>query len=120
MTKRHLVGQLSDQLGITQNQASAFVEAFLQTVEKAVSAGNEVTFRTFGTFALKLAKGKVGRNPSQPDVPMEIPARCVLRFRPSRELKERVANLPMDTVKIGRRSRARKKDSSDGLNSNHG
>ncbi len=52
VTKRHIVGRLSDKLGITQTQASEVVEAFLEAVEQAVSAGDEVTFRTFGTFGL--------------------------------------------------------------------
>lgn len=120
MTKRHIVGKLSDKLGITQNQASTFVEAFLETVESSVSAGDAVTFRTFGTFALQLAKGKIGRNPAQPDVPMDIPSRCVVRFRPSRELKERVAALPLEIVKKKRRIRGGKSTQADGLDGHHG
>lgn len=98
VTERHIVGKLSDKLGITQTQASEMVEAFLETVEQAMSAGDEVTFRTFGTFGLRVTKSKIGRNPSQPDVAMPIPPRCVVRFKPSRELKERVAELPVDKV----------------------
>ncbi len=120
MTKKHIIARLSDKLGITQQQASTVVEAFLETVEGAVSAGDEVTFRSFGTFGLKVAKSKVGRNPAQPDVQMEIPARCVLRFKPSRELKERVAALPLDTVKRTRKPRGRRRAEHDGQDGNHG
>lgn len=106
-TKRHIIVRLSDRLGITQQQSSEFVEAFLETVEDAVTAGDEVTFRTFGSFALKVNKSKIGRNPSQPDVSVTIPPRCVVRFRPSRELKARVATLPVERVQMTKPRRGR-------------
>ncbi len=107
VTKRHIIVRLSDRLGITQQQASEMVEAFLKTVEDAITAGDEVTFRTFGSFALKVTKSKIGRNPAQPDVAVQIPSRCVVRFKPSRELKERVASLPVERVQTAKKRRGR-------------
>lgn len=119
VTKRNIVSRLSDKLDITQQQALDLVEAFLETVEQAVSSGDEVTFRTFGTFALREAKGKIGRNPAEPEVAVEIPARCVLRFKPSKELKDRVAALPLETVRKIRKPRGRNQSGQDGLDGNH-
>jgi hypothetical protein len=45
-----------------------------------------------------VAKGKVGRNPKQPNSDVMIPDRCVVRFKPSKELKIRVASVPIHQV----------------------
>lgn len=98
VTKREIVGKLSDRMGVTQQQASEWMESFLEELTSALVKGDEVTFRTFGTFEVKVAKGKIGRNPNRPDDEVRIPDRCVVRFRPGRELKERVANLPTQNL----------------------
>lgn len=98
VTKRELVGKLSDRMGVTQQQASAWVETFLDELTGALVKGDEVTLRTFGTFEVKVAKGKIGRNPNRPDEEVRIPDRCVVRFRPGRELKEKVAGLPTEDL----------------------
>jgi len=98
VTKREMVGKLSDRLGVTQQQSSAWVEAFLDELTGSLANGDEVTFRTFGTFEVKVAKGKIGRNPNRPDEEVRIPDRCVVRFRPGRELKDKVAGLPTEAL----------------------
>jgi nucleoid DNA-binding protein len=94
VTKREMIGKLSDRMGVTQQQASDWVEALLEELTGALAKGDEVTFRTFGTFEIKVSKGKVGRNPNRPEEEVRIPDRCVVRFRPGRELKDKVAQLP--------------------------
>ncbi len=106
-TKRDIVHQLSNKLGLTQHQASEMVEGFLEAVAGAMCAGDEVAFRTFGTFGVKVTKGKIGRNPSRPDVEVPIPPRCVVRFKPSRELKERVATLSVAELAASKKPRRR-------------
>ncbi len=98
VTKRDLVIELSNQTGLKQQDVSTLVEAFIDLVGKELSSGNEVTFRTFGTFEVRVAKAKIGRNPNKPEAEVRIPDRCVVRFKPGRELKASVAQLPPEKI----------------------
>ncbi|MCF7787860.1 MAG: HU family DNA-binding protein [Prosthecobacter sp.] len=98
ITKKDLVAELSNATGIKHADTLAMVEAFMELVSKNLAEGNEVTLRTFGTFDLRVARGKIGRNPKQPNSEVMIPDRCVVRFKPSKELKSRVAALSVHTV----------------------
>lgn len=101
ITKREIVSDLSDQTGLTQSDVSTMVDAFIQLMSKRLSEGNDVTFRTFGTFEVRVAKAKVGRNPNKPEDSVIIPDRCVVRFKPGRELKAVVAALPPNKLTEG-------------------
>jgi nucleoid DNA-binding protein len=96
VTKKDIVTRLSDKLGITQSQSTDALEAVIEIISSTLIEGNDIALRTFGTFELRFTKGKLGRNPTHPEVEMKIPPRHVIRFKPGRELKERVAALPMD------------------------
>ncbi len=95
ITKKELVAELSDTTGIKHADILAMLEAFMDLVSQHLAQGNEITLRTFGTFDLRVAKGKVGRNPKLPNSDVMIPDRHVVRFRPSKELKTSVAALPV-------------------------
>lgn len=101
ITKKDLVAELSNATGIKHADTLAMVEAFMELVSKNLAEGNEVTLRTFGTFDLRVARGKIGRNPKQPNSEVMIPDRCVVRFKPSKELKSRVAALSVQKVHDG-------------------
>lgn len=91
ITKKELVTELSNITGAKHADALILLEAFMEVVSNHLAAGNEITLRTFGTFDLRFARSKVGRNPKQPDSEVMIPDRCVVRFKPSKELKSKVA-----------------------------
>jgi len=99
VTKRELVNDLSNETGMKQNDVSQLVDAFIELVGKKLEEGNHVTFRTFGTFELRVARSKIGRNPNKPGSKVRIPDRCVVRFKPGRELKNRVASLPPEKIR---------------------
>ena len=93
ITKKELVSELSNETGVKHADTLAFVESFMELVSKHLAEGDEITLRTFGTFDLRVARGKIGRNPKQPNSEVMIPDRCVVRFKPSKELKSQVAAL---------------------------
>jgi nucleoid DNA-binding protein len=98
ITKREIVSDLSEQTGMTQSDVAQIVESFIGLISKRLSEGHDVTFRTFGTFEVRVAKAKIGRNPNKPEAEVRIPNRCVARFKPGRELKEAVAALPPEKL----------------------
>lgn len=94
VTKKDIVNRLSDKLGITQSQSGQALDSLIEIISTSLTEGDDVALRMFGTFELRLTKGKLGRNPSQPEIQVHIPPRYVVRFKPGRELKDRIALLP--------------------------
>lgn len=94
ITKRDLVVQIADQSGLTQHQVFDVLQLFLDNVTQHLSQQHEVVLRNFGTFEIRVAKAKIGRNPNDPEKDVPIPARCVVKFRPGKELKDRVEAIP--------------------------
>ena len=96
ITKRDLIIQISNKTNMGQKQVRQVLEALLSTVVTELADGNTVVVRNFGSFEVREAKGKIGRNPKNPGVDLEIPPRAVVKFKPGKEMKEKVARtLPM-------------------------
>lgn len=95
VTKKDVVNRLTEKMGITHAQSTEMLESLLQILSSALEDGDTVTLRTFGTFEIRLAQSKLGRNPARPEIPVTIPPRHVVRFKPGRELKQRIAELPI-------------------------
>jgi len=93
VTKRDLVVQISDQTGLIQNQVFDVLQLFLDNVTSHLAQNSEVVLRNFGTFEIRVTKPKVGRNPNNPGRDVPIPARAVVKFKPGKELKEKVLQL---------------------------
>ena len=93
ITKRDLVVQISDQTGLTQHQVFDVLQLFLDNITSHLAQNNEVVLRNFGTFEIRVAKAKIGRNPNDPGKDVPIPARSIVKFKPGKELKEKVASL---------------------------
>lgn len=93
ITKRDLVVQISDQTGLTQNQVFDVVQLLLDNITTHLSQNAEVVLRNFGTFEIRVTRPKVGRNPNAPEKDVPIPARAVVKFKPGKEMKEKVSQL---------------------------
>ncbi len=93
ITKRDLIVQVTNSTGLTQQQVSEVVQHFVDEVSRHLANNDEVVLRNFGSFETRVAKAKVGRNPNAPEKAVPIPARVVVKFKPGKELKERVAQL---------------------------
>ena len=84
---------ISNQLGMTQRDVFNVIQTFIDDVTSNLSDGNEVVLRNFGTFQVMETKAKIGRNPRDPEKEVTIPPRAVVKFRPGKEMKEKVAKL---------------------------
>ena len=69
--------------------ASAIVDTVSNHMVEAVSGGNRIEVRGFGTFQPRKRATKVGYNPSTGE-PMHLPASTTILFKPSRELKKKM------------------------------
>ena len=93
ITKRDLVVQISNETGLTQQQVFDVVQKTLDAVTVELAQGNTVVMRNFGTFEVRQTKAKVGRNPKDPGRDVPIPPRAVVKFKPGKEMKEKVARI---------------------------
>lgn len=98
MTRRDLVVEISNKSGLKQAQVEQLIEDFVGLVSAGLAEGRDVSLRGFGTFELRVAKSKIGRNPKRPGSEVRIPDRCVVRFKPGRDLKERVSRVAVEAV----------------------
>lgn len=93
VTKRDLVVQISDQTGLTQHQVFDVIQLFIDNATTHLAQNESVVLRNFGTFEVLIRKSKIGRNPRQPEKPVRVPARAVVKFTPGKDLKEKVRQL---------------------------
>ncbi|MFH1148671.1 MAG: HU family DNA-binding protein [Pseudomonadota bacterium] len=86
MGKTELVQKIAEQAGITKAAATKAVAAFTGSVVKATQSGDRVTLVGFGTFTVVKREARKGKNP-QTGADIKIPAKRVLKFKPSSSLK---------------------------------
>ncbi len=91
--KKDLVAAVSHKIGNDNEEVARGINALIEVLVEKLCTGNEITLRGFGTFTVKVAKAKKGRNPSKPEDPVHIPLRCVPRFRPGKVLRESIRKL---------------------------
>lgn len=94
ITKREIVQQVTNRVEkYTQQEIFEVVQCTIDYISDCLANGDEVVMRNFGTFELKVTRAKKGRNPRREGSEMVIPPRAVVKFRPGKELKERVAQV---------------------------
>ena len=91
VTKRDLVIEISNETGLTQQQVFDVIQKTLDAVTARLAEGDTVVMRNFGTFEVKQTKAKIGRNPKDPTKDVPIPPRAIVKFKPGKEMKEKVA-----------------------------
>jgi nucleoid DNA-binding protein len=90
MTKADIVDQIADRTGLTKKDVADTVDGFLDAVSNALSAGQHIEIRGFGTFKVKDRKSRLARNPRTGEA-VPVPPRRVPVFKVSKELKDQVA-----------------------------
>ncbi len=96
ITKRDLVNTITDKLGargmeITQQEVFDVVQSLIDEITERLAHGDSVVMRNFGAFQVRETKAKIGRNPKDPEKDVPIPARASVKFKPGKEMKEKVA-----------------------------
>lgn len=93
LTKRDLVTRISNESGLVQQQVLDVVQKTLDYIAEALSKGDKVELRNFGVFEVKIRKARVGRNPNAPETDVPIPERCVVKFKPGKEMRAEVIKI---------------------------
>jgi DNA-binding protein HU-beta len=90
VNKAELIDAVAERLGADKRSATDAVEAFLDTITRAVTAGEKVAITGFGVFEKQLRKARTGRNP-RTGAEVKIKATAVPKFRAGGTFKEVVS-----------------------------
>jgi integration host factor beta subunit len=89
VTKADLVEEIAKRTGLTKKDIGQAVDGFIEAIKNALTEGNHIEIRGFGTFSVKDRKARTARNPRTGEA-VPLPPRRVPVFKVSRELKDRV------------------------------
>ncbi len=90
MTKSELIELLADrQKYLSVRDIDTSVKLMLDELITAMSRGERVEIRGFGSFSLNYRKPRVGRNPKSGES-VSLDSKYVPHFKPGKELRERV------------------------------
>ncbi len=87
MTKADLTDRVAALSDITRRDSEVIVETLLESIVSALQSGDKVEVRGFGSFRTRQRNSRIGRNPKT-GVSVEVPAKKVSYFKPSKELRE--------------------------------
>jgi len=92
VTKKELAKAIAEELGIPALVAQKAVQMTFDGITEALVKEGRIELRNFGVFEVKKRKPRKARNPRTGEK-VKVPARLVVTFKPSREMKERVGQL---------------------------
>src|SRR5258705_10426761 len=78
-------------------ESETIVEAIFDSIIEAIQKGEKIEIRGFGSFRTRQRKGRVGRNPKTGEK-VEVPAKRIPFFKPSKELKDFVNSDPAQAI----------------------
>src|SRR5882724_10253514 len=97
MTKADLIEEVSRLAELTRKDSEVIVDTIFDSVVRSLRVGDKIEIRGFGSFRTRQRKPRVGRNPKTGDR-VEVPAKKIPFFKPSKELKDLVNNSPTPVV----------------------
>lgn len=88
MNKKELVEKVHENLeNFTKADSKLVVDAVLDTISEGLAEGEDVKLARFGNFEVVHKEARTARNPSTGE-PVDVPAKNVVKFKPSKNLKE--------------------------------
>jgi len=93
LTKADIIDSINLKTGTNRKDIHAVIDLLIDEIKSALTDGRVVELRGFGTFEIRVRKGrKKARNPKTGD-PVSVGAHGVAAFRPGKELKLDVWNI---------------------------
>ena len=87
MNKKELVAAIAAKAELTKKDAEKAVDAFIETVESELKAGEKVQLVGFGTFDVTARAAREGRNPRTGKT-IKIKAMKAPKFKAGKKLKD--------------------------------
>src|SRR6516165_2527508 len=93
MTKADLIEEVSRATELSRKDSEVIVETVFDSIVKSLRSGDKIEIRGFGSFRTRARKSRIGRNPKT-GARVEVPAKNIPYFKPSKELKDVVNGAP--------------------------
>ncbi|MGC8864518.1 MAG: HU family DNA-binding protein [Bacteroidales bacterium] len=91
MTKAEIVAEIAGKTNVEKVAVQQIVEAFMDSIKNAMTNGENVYLRGFGSFIIKRRAEKTGRNISK-NTTIIIPAHNIPAFKPAKSFVNEVKN----------------------------
>ncbi len=92
MTKKEIVRQISERIGLTQLKTKEIVQQTFDAIVDTLLEQGRIELRNFGVFEVKQRKARKARNPRTGDK-VDVPPKNVVTFKPGKEMEERVRQM---------------------------
>jgi len=89
MTKADLIEEVARVVEFTRKESEVIVEAIFDSIVKSLKENDKIEIRGFGSFRTRQRQSRIGRNPKT-GARVEVPAKRIPYFKPSKELKDLV------------------------------
>jgi len=86
MTKADLIDEVSRAVQLGRKDSEVIVETMLEGIVSALRNEDKIEIRGFGSFRTRQRNPRIGRNPKTGEQ-VQVPAKKVPYFKPSKELK---------------------------------
>ena len=86
MTKADLVMEVAKQTSLTKKESETVIKTIFDSISDALSEGDKVELRGFGSFRVRDRRSRQGRNPKTGDT-VSVPAKKVPFFKAGKELR---------------------------------
>jgi nucleoid DNA-binding protein len=90
MNKQSLIASMAELSGLSKADSTRALEAMVQSIQKALKDGNDVSLVGFGTFRVVKRDAREGHNP-RTGKKIKIPLTKYPKFRAGKLLKEALA-----------------------------
>ena len=87
LTKADLIEEVLRVTELPRKESETIVETIFESIIDALQKGDKIEIRGFGSFRTRQRRGRVGRNPKTGEK-VEVPAKKIPFFKPSKELKD--------------------------------
>ena len=92
MTKKEIVKQISEDIGLTQLKTKEIVQKTFNAIVDTLIRERRIELRNFGVFEVKRRKARKARNP-RTGARVDVEPKNVVTFKPGKEMEERVRQL---------------------------
>ncbi len=94
MTKKEIVKEISEELGLTQLKTKEIVQKTFDAIVKTLLREGRIELRNFGVFEVKRRKARKARNPRTGEK-VDVEPKNVVTFKPGKEMEEKVRQMAL-------------------------
>jgi len=109
MKKTDMVKAIAAKAQITQVQAEAVFDAFMDEFTASLAKGDKVQFMGIGSFEVKRRAARVSRNPRTGEA-VDVPASNYVAFSSGKKLKDAVQSAKVEEPKKAKKAEAAKEE----------